>query len=346
MNIGTVKKDSPLVSICIPVYNVENYINNCVKSVLEQTYKNIEIIFVNDQSVDNSVNIIRNILSKYPDNIVNAKIINHNINRGLAAARNTAIENASGEFIFHVDSDDWLEPKAVETLISIQRETEADIVSGNAIMHFADHIEILSEPSYPDREVMIHKVIEMTLDHVIWRRLIRRSLYTNNNIKTIEGLNIGEDHYTLPRLVFYAQKIAKTDKIVYHYNRLNENSYTNRDSMEKEIISLNSDLKSTDVLIDFFKEKKPELIDRLNIIKLKRLMFSLHEGIKYHNREFYKDRINEIKDFSPYWNHTKLKYSFYRIIVFNYTLNKLRYYLQNNLKKILKPSNYHTSSTR
>ena len=243
------KEKYPLVSVCVPVYNVERYVARCVCSLMEQTYLNVEYIFVDDCSSDESMSVLLSVLSNYSSRQEDVRIIHHSHNRGLAAARNSAVEAANGQFIMHVDSDDWLENTAIERLMNRQQETGADIVSGNAIMHYSDHEELLVEPNYADKEAMLLNTLELTLDHVLWRRLIRTSLYKDNCIEAVEGANLGEDHYTLPRLIFFANSVAKVNEIVYHYNRENENSYCN----QKDILfKYKSDMKSLNLL---YKEK-------------------------------------------------------------------------------------------
>lgn len=243
------KEKYPLVSVCVPVYNVERYVARCVCSLMEQTYLNVEYIFVDDCSSDESMSVLSSVLSNYSSRQEDVRIIHHSHNRGLAAARNSAVEAANGQFIMHVDSDDWLENTAIERLMNRQQETGADIVSGNAIMHYSDHEELLVEPNYADKEAMLLNTLELTLDHVLWRRLIRTSLYKDNCIEAVEGANLGEDHYTLPRLIFFANSVAKVNEIVYHYNRENENSYCN----QKDILfKYKSDMKSLNLLYRFF----------------------------------------------------------------------------------------------
>ena len=100
------------VSILVPIYGVERFIERCARSLFEQTYPNIEYVFVNDCTADRSVEILKELVEDYPGRKDAVKIISHEKNRGLAAARNTALENATGVFICHVDSDDWV-PKAL-----------------------------------------------------------------------------------------------------------------------------------------------------------------------------------------------------------------------------------------
>ena len=109
-----------MISILVPIYSVEQYIERCAKSLFEQTYTDIEYIFVNDCSPDRSIDILKETILKYPKRKNYVKIINHDVNRGLSAARNTAVENAIGDFILHVDSDDYLEMDAIEKLVSNQ----------------------------------------------------------------------------------------------------------------------------------------------------------------------------------------------------------------------------------
>ena len=100
------------VSVCIPVYNMEKYIEDCIKSLVNQTLKEIELIFVNDGSTDNSLNILNEYKKQYPDII---KVISQE-NKGLGGARNKGLELASGEYIGFVDADDFVEPNMYERL--------------------------------------------------------------------------------------------------------------------------------------------------------------------------------------------------------------------------------------
>lgn len=108
------------VSICVPVYGVERYIERCARSVFEQTYDNIEYIFVDDCSPDHSIDILKNVIEEYPARKPNVRIVRHEHNRGLAAARNTAIDNAGGDFVLHIDSDDYIPSDYVSLLATKQ----------------------------------------------------------------------------------------------------------------------------------------------------------------------------------------------------------------------------------
>lgn len=258
-----------LVSICVPIFGVEKYIERCAKSLFAQTYENIEYIFVDDCSRDKSVDILLNIIDENPDKLV--KIIRHKNNRGLAAARNTAIEAAHGEFIMHVDSDDWIENNAVELLIHMQHETGADIVSGLAMCHTNEGDWILCEPGYNSGIEMAKQMVEIELYHTIWRRVIRRSLYIDNNIRAIEGRNIGEDHYTLPRLAWFANQVAKVNQVIYHYNCLNSESYMRKEDVNRHFnfSKYTSDKFALDYLSSFFIDKDAAIAERIKEINVR-----------------------------------------------------------------------------
>ena len=243
------------VSILVPIYNVDKYIERCMRSIFEQTYRDIEYIFVDDCATDNSIEILQNVIQEYPDRKEHIRIISHEKNRGLAAARNTSVNNCQTDFLMHVDSDDYLEKNAVELLVKKQRETNADIVSGCSFKETKDGQQLMREPDYKDKDEMLLKVIKANLDHVIWRRLIRLSLYKENHIAAKEGVNVGEDWQVLPQLVYYAKKIAKIDDIVYHYNCMNEGSYMSQKNHSFNRIVADQDIKSLEIVENFFMDK-------------------------------------------------------------------------------------------
>ena len=116
----------PLVSIVVPVYNVESYIEECLQSVCSQTYENLEIICVDDVGNDRSMDVVRSFAVKD----CRIKIIEHDKNKGLAEARNTGLEHVSGDYVFFLDSDDWLVDDAIEKLLSSAMTNNADVVVG------------------------------------------------------------------------------------------------------------------------------------------------------------------------------------------------------------------------
>lgn len=247
------------VSILIPIYKVEEYIERCVRSLMEQTYDNIQYVFVDDFSPDNSCRILEKVIHDYPQRVPNVLIIKHEHNRGLSAARNTAVSNATGFFILHVDSDDYVERDAVEQLVKTQVETDAEIVTGLTLIEYKKYKEVLELREYPSVRDMTIDVIKPTIRHTIWGRLIKSSLYQDYCIRAKEGTNVGEDAQVMPRLSYYAKNVTNCYHLTYHYNCENENSYVHQtDDVSKLCRRGIQDVDSYLVLRDFFKDKDRE----------------------------------------------------------------------------------------
>lgn len=280
------------VSILVPVYGVERYIERCVRSLFEQTYPDLEYVFVNDCTLDNSIDILKRVMESYKDREPSIRIINHEKNRGLAAARNTALDNATGEFVCHVDSDDWLELDAIESLMNKQLETGADIVSGNMYVHTSQGIEEYYEPHYENKEQMLLMQMPITMDHNVVRRVIRRSLYEDYQIRCIEGSNMTEDRYQMIQLYYFANKVCVVDSFVYHYDRTNDDSYVSK--MQENIGLLEEELSNW-FGIAFFLKDKGEALYKESLIQSKNRINPIMElSLKYRLKEHYERLVDTI----------------------------------------------------
>lgn len=256
----------PLVSVLIPVYQVEDFIERCARSVFEQTYQNIECVFVDDGSTDSSINILNNIINNYPSLKDRIHIIHHHKNRGLAAARNTAINSCHGDFVMHVDSDDWLEPDAAELLVKRQQETDADIVytRGNYLENQGTvKIDCRGWSTY--RESLLANILQDIATMCIWSKLIRRSLYTDHNIIIDEQGSYYEDYQSLSQLVYYSKTIACLDAYIYHYERANPHSIVTNALHNIEIQQ--QGLQSIQSVSDFFQDKEQHYLEYIKVFK-------------------------------------------------------------------------------
>lgn len=238
------------VSILVPIYGVEKYIERCVRSLLEQTYSNIEFIFVNDSTEDNSMDILSEVITYYPQRKTQIHIINHDTNKGLSGARITAINSCSGDYVCWVDSDDYIEPDMIEILVNRVFETDADIVSCNSIVHYNDYEDQLYNPFCKDASSLVISMLRKEVPVSVWGRIIKRSLYIKNNIAPLLGVNNGEDFQVMPRLVYYAT-ITNVNLSLYHYNCCNINAYTYRFSPRKS-----DDVWKSILLLDKFFSNK------------------------------------------------------------------------------------------
>lgn len=124
----------PLVSVIVPVYRAEKFIQQCARSLFEQTLEEMEFIFVNDCTPDSSMVILREIIKEYPNRARQVRIVEHDQNKGSATARNTGLDNARGSYIIYCDSDDWVEREMYEKMIKKAFDDKADIVGCDFIM--------------------------------------------------------------------------------------------------------------------------------------------------------------------------------------------------------------------
>ena len=237
------------LSVIVPVYGVEKYIARCAKSLLEQTYADKEIIFVDDASPDRSIEMLQSVLQSYPQTKVT--ILHHDTNRGLAAARKTGLDAADGEYIVSVDSDDYLEPNALEMLVRKAEETGADIVGMDCWFEWGDKRSVYRGAFSSDPHTYSRMLLNGSAMPNVWRHMIRHRLYAQTGFYPIAGLNNGEDYVVLPRLCWYATKVAKVDQPLYHYTQTNAGSIV-RDVSETNIRQL---IRVVEVLTAFYADK-------------------------------------------------------------------------------------------
>lgn len=248
--------DNIKVSVIIPIYKVEKYIERCVISLMEQTLRDVEYIFVDDASPDKSISILKNVLKKYPHRQNNVKLITHHVNKGLPAARNTGLSIAGGEYIYHCDSDDYVSADMLESLYSKAIEEDADIVWCDFIMDFG-HESVyckMFEPKNDDRKKMIKDYLSYGWN-VVWNMIVKRKLYIDNNINSYEGYSFTEDFGLTARLVFYAEKIMYIPQAKYYYNRANQSSIVHQElSVDKRSKMMNDEITICLNIISFFKD--------------------------------------------------------------------------------------------
>lgn len=223
------------VSVIIPVYKVEKFIGRCARSLMEQTLTDVEYIFVDDASPDGSIGVLRQVLADYPERSSHVRILIHPENKGLPAARNTGLVMAQGEYIFHCDSDDFVEPDMLEQLYGEATETDADIVWCDWYLTFEKSERYMKQPAYDTPLEALKAMLGGAMKYNVWNKLIRRSLYVENGITFPTGYGMGED-MTIMLLFAYAQKVAYLPHAFYHYVKLNTNAfsqtYSNRHLLE------------------------------------------------------------------------------------------------------------------
>lgn len=220
----------PKVSVVVPVYNVERYVERCVRSLFEQTLDDIEYVFVDDCTPDNSVEVIKKVLREYPHRLHQVKFIHHLVNKGLTAARNSGLELATGDYIAHCDSDDWVSLNMYESLLKRAEQTNADVVYCNFYMAYLDamvehsNLEVIN-----DRTEYLQKYMT-TAWTSIWNLIAKKRLYMDNHLESPSNFTYCEDFYLTVKLMFFAEHIEKINTPLYYYNRENENSLLHKDN--------------------------------------------------------------------------------------------------------------------
>jgi glycosyltransferase involved in cell wall biosynthesis len=210
-----------LVSILMPIYKVEKYLARTLETIFSQTYSNLEYVFVNDCSPDNSLQVLIDTIKKHGVEKERYTIINHDQNEGIAVSRTDCIANAKGDYIFFVDSDDWIENDAVEQMIAATQSGTIDIVGCDFMKDFVSgkityHHECYAETC---KENML-KCLNYDIATVLWKLLIRRNLF---DYFVISPINIGEDYVISIKLFYYADSFVSLNKAFYHYVQYNQN---------------------------------------------------------------------------------------------------------------------------
>ena len=259
--------ENELISIIVPIYNVENYLRQCLDSIQNQTYKNFECIMVNDGSTDSSQQIAEEYLTDSRFRLINQS------NKGLSGARNTAISHIREEstFISFVDSDDYIYPDFLETLIE-HIEDDVDIIEG-MIENFHDEIKVDRVCHNFEKKILItkdDKLGELALNELrvsVFPKLFRKSLLTEDFFP--EGW-IFEDLAVIPELVSHSGKWIKLPKVIYAY-RIRPNSITTKEFSEEKL-----DVFKIFEKYDLFFENENDVI-KLLVEKLKYLHLNYHD---------------------------------------------------------------------
>ena len=212
---------NPLVSILIPVFNVEKYLGKCLDSVFSQTYKNVEYVFVDDCSTDNSETVLMSKLHEYKIKEESYSIMVHNKNCGIAKTRINLLAMAKGDYVLFIDSDDWIEKNMVMELVEAAVSYNLDVVGCNFVWEYANGETKLNYDDYSDscRENM-KKILNFQISPVLWKLLIRRKLFGLFEINP--DINVGEDYIISVKLFYFATSFKFIDRHLYHYVQVNK----------------------------------------------------------------------------------------------------------------------------
>ncbi|WP_414838655.1 glycosyltransferase [Carnobacterium sp. TMP28] len=271
-------KNNPLISVIVPVYNVEEYIEECLDSIINQTYQELEIIIVEDGSMDKSREKIQPYLSDNRIRFIEQK------NKGLSGARNTGMAKATGTYILFVDSDDYIDVEMLAKLVPMMEENQLDLIRFNG-MAFTDGMEKTINQKYYD---FSHRLIEnhiykgdsfkansRTFVSPVYLYLTKRSVLTENQLTFREDL-IHEDELFTPQVFIHIKTMMYVNAF-YYYRRYRENSIMTIQTPAQLQRSFDSYLKIGKELEAHYKNKEYTKAQKKLI---KRQLLSIYNGLK------------------------------------------------------------------
>lgn len=307
--------NSVKVSVIVPIYNVEPFIERCVRSLMNQTLENIEYIFVNDCTPDNSINILKSILKEYPDR--NVHIIHHSQNKGLAAARKTGLSQAKGKYIVHCDSDDWVDANMYKYMLEIAEQNNADIV---ACGFKTETPNTTCEVQYPYKTETIDNILDPNkigwIYGAVWNKMILKDLYIRNNISPIEGINMWEDSLITIPLRLNSSKTVIIPNTFYHYwIGQRASTFFSSNNLNK----VNEMIQATKILEDYLSHNFSNyniqpFISKLKLICKERLMSTPNHDTFIQWRNTYPDNDLSVWQFKSYSLTTKIKISLIHLL--------------------------------
>ena len=238
-----------LISIIVPVYNVEKYLRKCIESIINQTYENLEIILIDDGSTDESGEICDEVKNK--DKRI---IVIHKKNGGLSDARNVGIDNANGKYITFIDSDDYVEKNYIELLYNTISQYDADMsIVSHRVIYEKNNIDKSTGKVFcaTKQEILKMLLYDNGIDTSAWGKLYKETLF--KDVKFPVG-RLFEDSATIYKLIDKSEKIAVCSKPVYNYI-IRNNSISNEKFSEKKLDLI----LSTEEMTNYIKNKYPEL---------------------------------------------------------------------------------------
>lgn len=246
----------PKVSVIIPVYGVEKYIERCARSLFEQTLDDIEYIFVDDCTPDKSIEILERIIEEYRPRFAGerkvVRIERMFTNSGLPAVRKHGIQFSTGDYVIHCDSDDWVDTDMYRLMYEEAKRTDADIVMCG--YKITDGVRVFNECYHQqtNKTRLLSSLLTMHESWSVWNKMCKKSLYDNDIV--YPTLAMGEDMVLTTQLILNAQRIAVVNKALYNYF-YNPNSITNVQSESSRYKHWKDSAENAKMVFSIFKKK-------------------------------------------------------------------------------------------
>ena len=241
------------VSVIVPIYGVERYIERCARSLFEQTLDDIEFLFIDDCTPDESVGVLRRVLEEYPQRKPQVTIHRMEHNSGQAKVREWGMRNATGEYVIHCDSDDWVDTDMYRALYDKAKKENSDVVVCDyVITNGINKTKSFTACKSIDKDDYLEEMLNQRVDWNLWNKLFKRAVYYNSI--TYPSYNMGEDMVICIQAVLLSHKISYVSKPYYYYFK-NTNSITHTFQNDlKRIINTFVGLKrNVDILLPLVK---------------------------------------------------------------------------------------------
>lgn len=279
----------PKVSVVIPIYGVEKYIERCARSLFEQTLDDIEFVFVDDCTKDNSMGVLLATIEDYPHRKKQIKILHHKSNKGLSRARETGVNAATGDYIVHCDSDDWLDVNAYSELYEYCIKNNYDIVKAEHFISDGNnhHVVHVFGDDNPRRNNVISYLLSCKGWNSIWDIIVKRSVYLDGHIQFTDDTML-EDFFVVTQLLIKGERIGVLKKPFYYYYQ-NSNSICHVSDEAVIINKCNQAYRNIGFILKMIHSKYSNIYDKeLDVLKYvpRRLMIpimSRHANYKYWN---------------------------------------------------------------
>lgn len=324
-----------LISIIIPIYNVEKYIEACLDSIYQQTYPNIEIILINDCTTDNSIEKAKGIINKYNHKFPTS-FINHEQNKGLSEARNSGMKIAKGEYIYFIDSDDEIAPTAIESLAKLALNYEGvDLVEGKKIRFNRTHKKTFDNSAQPNFKVFTKENSSIYYlssgNRSACNTLFRRKFIQQNSITFSSGL-IYEDNLFRYQVANYLSSSIELNQITY-FHRENNNSLTMKVTA-KHIESLYN-------IISYISQHLSEErnIRMTQLVYLNEFLFTYWTPAFIKNKDCHQEFYTPISKWAKniiknhFYELKKMHFLLLSLFIFPYKLSKRIFKIRNSISK-------------
>lgn len=343
------------ISVIVPIYNAENYIKRCCGSILQQTYTNLEVLLIDDGSVDNSPRICDQIA----EGDARVKVI-HTINQGVSEARNTGIKNASGDWVMFIDADDWIDKNVAEKLVQRITNSKADLGVYSFAFEYQSN-KVFCEVDKLDCSI---KELLQTANSLkesnsvfcsVCNKIYKRNVLDENDISFYKGIKFGEDFIFNTRYFACIEKIVTENTAFYHYDCSVDNSgvkklYANYDyfilKMEESLKELLSQCEIDEELakefcLRFIMERWDYAFSICveNNISYKEKVECLTEWTKHITQEIWKESLGRKNLVSKFAKYLLYKESFLKIGIMNelllIALNRRILFVKQTIRRVL-----------